>query len=77
MQLFPNYTSTVTQLMLLYLDPYLYPTQGKAKVRLFLGHLQIQDKTGNLSLISLSYLQLLSGTTSLFLNSLTIPLDSG
>ena len=43
-------------------------TQGIDKLRLFLGHLRIQDRTGQLIHIDMSYLQLLAGCGTLFLN---------
>ncbi len=42
-------------------------TQGVDKLRLFLGHLRIQDRTGQLIHIDMSYLQLLAGCGTLFL----------
>jgi hypothetical protein len=43
--------------------PNLYITQGVDKLKLFLGHLRIQDRT-----IDMSYIQLLTGSGTLFLN---------
>ena len=42
--------------------------QGVDKLRLFLGHLRINDRTGQLIFIDISYLQLLAGCGTLFLN---------
>jgi hypothetical protein len=42
--------------------PHLYTCQGLQKITLFLGHMRLQDKTGNLLVIGLSNLQLLSGS---------------
>jgi hypothetical protein len=49
--------------------PYLYVTQGTDKLRLFLGHLRLQDRTGVLIHIDLTYIQLLTGWGSFFMNS--------
>ena len=46
----------------------LYTHQGIQKLTLFLGHTRIQDKTGKLLIIGLSYLQLLSGSGIFVLN---------
>jgi hypothetical protein len=48
--------------------PHIYTTQGIDKLELFLGHLQIQDRTGQLIHSDLTYLQLLSGTGAFILN---------
>jgi hypothetical protein len=48
--------------------PNLYITQGVDKLHLFLGHLRLQDRTGNLIHIDQIYLQLLSGCGSFVLN---------
>jgi hypothetical protein len=48
--------------------PDLYVTQGTDKLRLFLGHLRLQDCTGHLIHIDLMYLQLLTGWGSFFMN---------
>ncbi len=48
--------------------PELYTSAGIGQLRLFLGHLRLQDKTANLILIDLSYLQLLVGSAMFFLN---------
>jgi hypothetical protein len=48
--------------------PNMYVIQGVDKLKLFLGHLRIQDRTGQLLHIALGYLQLLSGTGSFTLN---------
>ncbi|MFO0446266.1 MAG: hypothetical protein ACK51L_01245, partial [bacterium] len=53
--------------------PNLYIVQGVDKLKLFLGHLRIQDRTGNLIHIDMSYIQLLTGSGTLFLNQ---PADS-
>ncbi len=47
-----------------------HPTtlQGIDKLQLFLGHLRLQDRTGALLQSDLSYLQLLTGSSSLCLN---------
>jgi hypothetical protein len=45
-----------------------YITQGVDKLRLFLGHLRIQDRTGQLIFIDMSYIQLLLGIGTLFFN---------
>jgi hypothetical protein len=51
--------------------PNLYITQGVDKLKLFLGHLRIQDRTGQLIYIDMSYIQLLTGSGTLFLNHAT------
>jgi len=48
--------------------PHLYTVQGIDKLHLFLGHLRLEDDTGKLIKISMSYVQLLSGATTFFLN---------
>jgi len=48
--------------------PNLYITQGTDKLRLFLGHLRTQDRTGKLIHINMTYVQLLTGSGTLFLN---------
>ena len=48
--------------------PNLYITQGVDKLKLFLGHLRIQDRTSQLIYIDMSYIQLLTGSGTLFLN---------
>jgi hypothetical protein len=45
-----------------------YITQGVDKLRLFLGHLRFQDRTGQLIFIDMSYIQLLLGIGTLFFN---------
>mmetsp|Transcript_21350 Transcript_21350/g.30549 ORF Transcript_21350/g.30549 Transcript_21350/m.30549 type:complete len:1538 (+) Transcript_21350:1841-6454(+) len=45
-----------------------YCEQGHGQTRLFLGHLRNRDHTGELILIAMSYLQIISGSTKLFLN---------
>jgi hypothetical protein len=47
--------------------PNLYTTTSMDKLRLFLGHLRLQDRTGQLIHIDLTYLQLLSGIGTFFL----------
>jgi len=47
---------------------HVYCEQGNGQLRLFLGHLRNRDHTGELIIISLSYLQLLVGSTHLSLN---------
>jgi hypothetical protein len=48
--------------------PHLATVQGIDKLHLLLGHTRLEDDTGKLLQIDLSYVQLLSGATSLFLN---------
>jgi len=48
--------------------PNIYITQGIDKLKLFLGHLRIQDRTGKLIQIDMSFIQLLTGSGKLFLN---------
>jgi hypothetical protein len=48
--------------------PNIYITQGIDKLRLFLGHLRTQDRTGQLINMDMTYLQLLSGSGQFFLN---------
>jgi hypothetical protein len=48
--------------------PNIYITQGIDKLKLFLGHLRTQDRTGQLIHIDMTYLQLLTGSGNLFLN---------
>jgi hypothetical protein len=48
--------------------PNLYTTTSADKLRLFLGHLRLQDRTGQLIHIDLTYLQLLSGIGTFLLN---------
>jgi hypothetical protein len=48
--------------------PNLYITQGTDKLRLFLGHLRTQDRTGKLIHIDMTDVQLLTGSGTLFLN---------
>jgi hypothetical protein len=48
--------------------PNLYCIQGISQLRLFIGHLGLQDKTGKLMLISMSYVQLIIGSGESFLN---------
>jgi len=48
--------------------PNLYVTNNIDKLKLFLGHLRIRDRTGKLIDIDMTYIQLLSGSGTLFLN---------
>jgi hypothetical protein len=48
--------------------PHLYTLQGVDKLKLFLGHLRLQDRTGHLIHIDMTHVQLLTGTSTLFLN---------
>jgi hypothetical protein len=48
--------------------PHIHTVQGIDKFRLFLGHLRLQDDTGMLIHIALTYVQLLSGSSKNFLN---------
>jgi hypothetical protein len=48
--------------------PSLYTLQGIDKLPFFLGHLRIQDRTGDLIKIDLAYIQLLMGSGSFFLH---------
>ena len=48
--------------------PHIYTTQGVEKLKLFLGHLRLQDRTGLLLHCDLALLQLLSGTGHFILN---------
>jgi hypothetical protein len=48
--------------------PNLYIVQGIDKLKLFLGHLRLQDQTGNLLHINFMILQLLTGSRSFFMN---------
>lgn len=48
--------------------PHIYTLQGADKLQLFIGHLRIQDRTGQLIHCNLTYLQLLSGTGTFILN---------
>jgi hypothetical protein len=49
--------------------PNLYTVQGIDKLHLFLGHIRLQDDTGGLIQIDLSYIQLLTGLSTFFLNA--------
>ncbi len=40
--------------------PHIYMEQGISKLQLFLGHLRLQDKTGKLIEIGMTYIQLLT-----------------
>jgi hypothetical protein len=48
--------------------PHLYTIQGINKIKLFVSHLRLQDRTAKLIHIDLSYIQLLTGTGDFFLN---------
>jgi hypothetical protein len=48
--------------------PHLATVQGIDKLHLLLGHTRLEDDTGKLLQIDISYVQLLSGSSSLFLN---------
>jgi hypothetical protein len=48
--------------------PNIHKVQGKDKLHLFLGHLRLQDHTGTLIAINLSFLQLNSGSQQFILN---------
>jgi hypothetical protein len=48
--------------------PHIYVVTNIDKLQLFLGHLRIKDRTGNLIHIDLTYLQLLSGSGTFFMN---------
>jgi hypothetical protein len=48
--------------------PHIYATQGLGKLRLFLGHLRLQDRTATLIHCDLALLQLLSGMGTCILN---------
>jgi hypothetical protein len=48
--------------------PHIYKVQGIDKLKLFVGHLRLHDRTGQLIQIDLSYVQLLTGTSKFFLN---------
>jgi hypothetical protein len=48
--------------------PNLYIIQGVDKLRLFLGHLRMNDRTAQLIHIDMSFIQLLTGSGSLFIN---------
>ncbi len=48
--------------------PNLFTVQGIDKLQLFLGHLRLENDTGKLIRIDLSYVQLLTGSSSFFLN---------
>ncbi len=48
--------------------PDLCTSEGISQLRLLLGHLRLRDKTAKLILIDMSYLQLLVGSSTLFLN---------
>jgi hypothetical protein len=47
--------------------PNLYTLQGIDKLNMFLGHLRLQDETGQLIAIDLGYIQLITGATKFFL----------
>jgi hypothetical protein len=46
----------------------LYPTQGIDKLQLYLGHIRLRDKTGALLRIDHSYIQLIIGSGTNFMN---------
>jgi hypothetical protein len=46
--------------------PNLYTLQGIDKLNMFLGHLRLQDETGQLIAIDLGYIQLITGATKFF-----------
>ncbi len=48
--------------------PELYTSEGIGQLRLLIGHLHLRDKTANLILIDISYLQLIVGSSTLFFN---------
>jgi len=48
--------------------PNIHTVQGIDKLHLFLGHLRLQDHTGTLIAIDLSFLQLISGSQQFILN---------
>jgi hypothetical protein len=48
--------------------PHIYVVTNIDKLQLFLGHLRVKDRTGNLIHIDLSYLQLLSGSGTFVMN---------
>lgn len=48
--------------------PHLASTENVGQLRLLLGHLRLQDKTADLILIDISYIQLLVGSSTLFFN---------
>ena len=47
---------------------HLYCEQGHGQLRLFLGHLRNRDHTGDLIKVAMSYMQILVGSTIVFLN---------
>jgi hypothetical protein len=48
--------------------PHIYVVTNIDKLQLFLGHLRVKDRTGNLIHIDLSYIQLLSGSGTFVMN---------
>jgi hypothetical protein len=48
--------------------PELYTSEGISQLRFLIGHLRLRDKTANLILIDISYVQLLVGSSKLFFN---------
>jgi hypothetical protein len=48
--------------------PNMYTHPNITKLQLFLGHIRLEDKTGKLIMIGLSHMQLIVGTSTLFLN---------
>jgi hypothetical protein len=55
--------------------PNLHTITSSYKLKLFLGHLRLNDRTGQLIHIDLTYIQLLSGIGTLFLNKMLINSD--
>jgi hypothetical protein len=49
--------------------PDIYTTQGIDKLHIFFGHLCLNDETGKLIKIDLGYVQLIVGSSKLFLNT--------
>jgi len=48
--------------------PHLFTSQGIDKIKLFVGHLRIRDRTAKLIHIDLSYIQLILGIKEFFIN---------
>jgi hypothetical protein len=48
--------------------PHVQTVQGIDKLHLFLGHLRLNDDTGKLIYIDLTYIQLITGSATFFLN---------
>jgi hypothetical protein len=57
--------------------PSLYGQQCYGQLRFFLGHVRLEDTTGRLILINLSYLQLLSSTTNPSCTNRPVYISSG